>query len=330
MATIRKLSSGKWNAQVRRKGHSPISKTFINQKDATQWVRLVESDMDKGVFIDRGAAEITTLEDALNRYLQEVTFHKKGAVRERDRVVVWLRHPLAKRSLSSLKAQDFAQYRDARLKQVSSNTVRLELAIVSHLFTIALKEWGLPVINPITGIRKPKPSNSRTRRLDGDEEGRLLAACKGSKNVLLYFLVVMAIETGMRLSELLGLTWNDVDLTKRLAYLADTKNSSPRMVPLSLRAVDTLTKIPRHVTNNRVFWIWPERSDAISGSWNPAKERAGIVDLHFHDLRHEAASRLFEKGMNPIEVAQITGHKTLQMLKRYTHLRVEDLLVKLG
>lgn len=329
MATVRKLASGKWNAQVRRKGHSPISKSFINQKDAIQWVRLIESDMDKGVFLDRSEAETTTLADALERYQKEVTPHKKGADRESDRLSVWLLNPLAKRSLSSLKAKDFAQYRDVRLKEVSSNTVRLELAIVSHLFTIALKEWGIPVLNPLSGIRKPKPSNSRTRRLEGDEEDRLLKACKGSRNVLLYSLVVVAIETGMRLSELFRMTWQDVDLIKRLVYLSDTKNGDSRAIPLSLRAVDTLTKIPRNISNSRVFYVWPMKPDAISGAWKPALERAGITGLHFHDLRHEAASRLFEKGLNVMEVASITGHKTLQMLKRYTHLRAESLLVKL-
>lgn len=329
MATIRKLASGKWNAQVRRKGHAPISKSFINQKDAAQWGRLIESDMDKGVFIDRSAAEITTLADALKRYQLEVTPHKKGADRERDRLAVWLHHPLAKRSLSSLKSKDFAQYRDARLKQVSSNTVRLELAIVSHLFTIALKEWGIPAVNPLSGIRKPKPSNSRTRRLEGDEEDRLLRACKGSRNALLYSIVVVAIETGMRLSELLKLTWADVDFAKRLAYLEDTKNGTGRAIPLSIRAIEVLSAMPRNIATSRVFYAWPQRPDAISGAWNPAKERAGIVDLHFHDLRHEAASRLFEKGLNVMEVASITGHKTVQMLYRYTHLKPESLLAKL-
>lgn len=332
MATIRKLVSGKWNVQVRRKGHSPISKSFINQKDAGQWVRHVEADMDKGAFVNRSEAENTTLAEALVRYRDEVTPHKKGARRETIRLAAWISHPLSKRSLASIKSLDLARYRDARLKEVSSNTVRLELAIVSHLFTIAIQEWNIPIINPLSNIRKPKPSNARTRRLKGDEEDRLLAACKESRNVLLYSLVVLAIETGMRLSELLKITWSDINLEKRIILLKDTKNGNARTIPLSLRAIEILIEIQkemRNPTNDRVFYLWKQRPDAMNGAWVAAVKKANLDDFHFHDLRHEATSKLFEKGLNVLEVAAITGHKTIQMLSRYTHIRPESLISKL-
>ncbi len=332
MATVRQLSSGKWNVQVRRKGQCSLSKSFTNQKDALTWSRLTESDMDKGSFVDRSEAESTTLSDALIRYRTEVTPHKKGATQELQRIEQWLSLPISKRSLASLRSADFASYRDKRLTQVASNTVRLELAIISHMFTIAMKEWGIPVVNPLSSIRKPKPSNSRTRRLEGDEEERLLASCKASRNPLLYSLVVVAIETGMRCGELLGLEWGNVDLNKRVALLHMTKNGEPRTIPLSLRAIETLSTLPRNINNKRVFYSWTARSGAISGAWRNATTKAQLVDLHFHDLRHEACSRMFEKGLNVMEVSAISGHRTLQMLKRYTHIkdRGESLLVKLG
>ena len=329
MATVRKLSSGKWNAQIRRKGHTPISKSFINQKDAHTWIRIIESDMDKGVYINRSRAENTTFADALVRYRDEITPTKKGSSQELRRIATWLNHPLAKRSISSLKPTDFVKHRDVRLKEVASNTVRLELALISHLFSVAHKEWNIPVSNPLSDIRKPKPSNARTRRLEDNEEQRLLEVCQQSRNPLLYSLVVIAIETAMRLGELLSLEWKDINLTKRIAFLTDTKNGNARTIPLSARAIEIFYAIPRHITNQRVFWVWKPRNDAMNGAFLLAVRKAGIDNLHFHDLRHEAASRLFEKGLNVLEVATITGHKSIQMLQRYTHIRPESLISKL-
>ena len=300
-------------------------------KDAERWGRTIESEMDRGVFIDRSEAEATTLKQALERYLLEVTEHKKGKTKESSRIDAWLNHPLAKRSLASLKGKDFAAYRDERLKEASSGTVLRDLSIISNLFTVAASDWGMGLVNPLNNVRKPKPGKARSRRLEGDEYSRLLEACQQSKNPQLAPLFVLAVETSMRLSELLGMHWPDVDLAGRSVKLEETKNGSSRIVPLSTKAVDTLLHIPCSALNSkRVFYSWGQRSDAIKGSWVRACKRAGVADFHFHDNRHEGVSRLFEKGFHPIEVASISGHKSMQMLKRYTHLRPEDLLQRLG
>ncbi|SDH83732.1 hypothetical protein [Nitrosomonas sp. Nm132] len=152
MATVRKPASGKWNTQIRRKRHPTISKFFIAQKDAYIWIRNIESDMDKGIFINPSGAENTTLAEALIRYRNEVTPSKKGISRELEQITMWIKHPLSKRSLSSLKSTDFAKYRDVRLKEVAPGTAKLELALISHLFTIAKKEWGIPIDNPPSNI----------------------------------------------------------------------------------------------------------------------------------------------------------------------------------
>ncbi len=176
-------------------------------------------------------AQATTLADALKRYLAEVTPHKKGHKQERQRIQAWLKRPVANRSLASLRPKDFAAHRDNRIAEgVASNTVRLELALLSHLFNTARKEWGVEVQNPIAAIRMPKGSRARSRRLEDDEEERLLKACRLSKNKQIYHLVVLAIETGMRLSELLNLTWADTDLPNRKVILLDTKNGQVRGV----------------------------------------------------------------------------------------------------
>lgn len=240
-----------------------------------------------------------------------------------------MRHPYAKKQLMQLRPVDFANYRDDRLREVSATTVRLELVIISHLYTIALKEWGMHFTNPIQSIRKPAPSKPRSQRLFPDALERLLSSCKQSSNHQLYPLVVLAIETGMRLGELMKSVWKDVDLKSRLLFLRDTKNGDDRIIPLSSKATAILSIMPRDISSQRIFYSW-QTTDGFNKAWRNAMKRAGVANYHFHDLRHEATSRLFEKGLSTMEVASITGHKTLQMLQRYTHLRAEGLLEKLG
>lgn len=316
MASIRKLPSGKWNVRIIRLGFPTQSKSFTSRADADRWARSIESEMDKGCFVCRSEAEATTLGSALERYMREVTPQKKGAHQETKRIRLWLKTGLAKRSLASLKGSDFAAYRDKRLAEVAPSTVRLELAIVSHLFTIARQEWDMPVTNPVQSIRKPKVSNARTRRLEGDEESRLLNACKHPQ---LKRIIVLALETGMRQGELAWLTWQEVDTAGPVIRKRDSKNGEARTIPLTGKAMAALGD--RGI--GRLFSSFPRQA------WNDALKAAGIEDLHFHDLRHEAITRLFELGLHPMEVAAVSGHKSMQMLKRYTHLRPEALLRKM-
>ncbi len=317
MASIRKLPSGKWNVRITRKGYPLQTKSFITRTDADRWSRTIESEMDRGCFVCRTEAEATTLAQALDRYKKEVTPNKKGAAREADRIGVWIRSDLACRSLASLKSTDFAAYRDKRLSVVSSNTVRLELAIISHLFTIAQQEWNIPVSNPVQSIRKPKGSNARTRRLEGDEEQRLMSAC--SKHPYLPCLITLALETACRQSELVLLSWDEIELKQSVIKKKDSKNGEGRTIPLTKKALSALPE--RGI--GRLFPSFPRKA------WESALNKAGIKDFRWHDLRHEAVSRLFERNMNQFEVAAVSGHKTMQMLKRYTHLKPEDLLRKM-
>lgn len=327
MATFVKRGDA-WQAKVRRKGYPPISRSFDTKTKAERWARDVEHDMDHGSYVDRTEAEQTTLKEALERYEREVTPKKKGAQQERHRIAKWSRDPLALRSLASLRGADMAAWRDLHLKAgFSPTTVRNDMALISHLFTIANKEWGLESLsNPVRKIAVPSPARSRDRRLVGDEEKRLLEACADIGSAWVKPLVQVAMETGMRQGELLALTWPNVNLTRRVARLVDTKNGEARDVPLSTTAVKVLEALPRRL-DDRVF---PLTKDQTTYFFTKATTAAKIEDLRFHDLRHEATSRLFEKGLNAMEAAAVTGHKTLQMLKRYTHLRAEDLAAKLG
>ena len=331
MATYRKRND-KWQARVQRSGQSPIAKSFNTKADAIKWARNVESQLDLGTFAPKQT--IPRLMLMVERYIEEVTPTKKGDSQERYRANQFKKTKLADMQLDKITGEVLAQYRDSRLKEVSANTVRLELAFLSVVFEQCRKEWGLAVSNPVRQIRMPKPGKPRQRRLEAGEEEALLAACKASRAYYLHSFVVLAIETGMRSGELLSVTWSNVNFDKRTIFLPDTKNGRPRTVPLSTRALNAIHTLPRSI-NGRLF---SSGYHSIHNAFKLAitKAQATQTDsktflhgLRFHDLRHEAVTRLFEKGLNPIEVGMVSGHKTLSMLQRYTHLRAEALAVKL-
>lgn len=340
MATFQKRS-GNWRAIITRKGYPRLSRTFDSKADAERWAGDIEGEIRRGAFVDRTEAEQTTLLDALDRYEREITPAKKGAMQERQRIRAWKRDPLAQRSLASIRGADMATWRDKRLADgASPTTARNDLALISHLFTIATKEWGMESLsNPVQKIKVPSAAPARERRLDlrldedgKTEEERLLEACDAGPHWLTP-IVRLALATAMRQGELLSLEWNQVDLERRVARLLDTKNDRTRRdrtkgrdVPLSSDAINVLRAMPRNM-DGRLFTIG---TMTVVHAFQRACTRAGITDFRFHDLRHEATSRLFEKGLNPMEAAAVTGHRTLTMLKRYTHLRAEDLAAKIG
>ena len=349
MATIRSREDQDgitiaWQAQIKRKGFPLQVKTFRTKSEATQWATVTESEMMRGVFIQRSEAERTTLAEVLSRYVTEVLPEKRSRQQVQSVAGIVSNH-LGVYSLAALSPAVIAKYRDARLKTgLSGQTVLHELSLISRVLNMAMKEWGIPLpVNPVLQIKMPSLPAARNRRLVDDEEERLLAACGEAGNAWLRPVVIFAIETAMRAGEMLetrelnkenglrekktiGLQWSDVDLKRRTAHLPRTKNGEARTVPLSSRAVTVLEALPRNL-DGRVFGTI---YDTLHQSYVRACRRSGISNLRFHDLRHEATSRLFEKGFNPMEVSAITGHKTLQMLKRYTHLRAEDLAKRMG
>ncbi len=333
MATLRKRGPYQWQAQVRKKGHPPQSKTFETRAAAASWARAIEVEIDNGVFVSRAEAESTTLKELLERYLVEVTPLKKGAAPEAARIQAFMNDPLARRYVAGIRGVDIARYRDQRLCKVSSSTVKRDLGILGHVFEVARKEWGIHICNPVREVKLPANGKARERRLragqDGEEneEHRLLHACQKARNPFLLPIVRLALETAMRRGEIIQLRWEHIDLNRRIAHLPDTKNGYSRTVPLSPTAVHVLRSLPRSLHGQ----VFPGlTTEAIQRSFVRATRRAKLKDLRFHDLRHEATTRLFEKGLNIMEVASITGHKDLRMLKRYTHLKAEDLARKLG
>ncbi len=332
MASIRKHGY-KWQARVQRKDQPSVAKSFSTKADALKWARSVESQFDLGVLAPKQT--MPRLMSMVDRYVVEVTPTKKGESQERYRANQFRKTKLADMQLDKITGEVVAQYRDARLKEVSPNTVRLELAFLSVVFEQCRKEWGFAVSNPIRQIRMPKPGKPRQRRLEAGEEEALLQACRESGAHYLQTFVILAIETGMRFGELAGVACANVILEKRTIYLPDTKNGSPRTVPLSTRALNAIQTQPRSI-GGRLFLAKPGsiRSAFLialtKAQATQSDSKSFLRELRFHDLRHEAVTRLFEKGLNPIEVGMVSGHKTLSMLQRYTHLRPERLIAKLA
>ena len=315
-----------YQVRIRKKGWPAVSKQYDRRDDAERFAISTLRDMSAGSWVDRREAERMTLAEALDTYAAEVTVGKKGAAQELRRIKCWKAHRLAKCSMAAIRRTDVATYRDERLKQVGPNTVRLELAVLSHLFTIAIKEWGLGVENPVRAIRMPKLPQGRDRRLVDDEEKRLLAAADEGPHWLRP-LIVFAVETAMRLGELLALQWDNTNVTDRTATLEDTKNGERRVVPLSPAAIEVLVSLPRAI-GGAVFGVTPSQVEKAFAS---ARAAAKIEGLRFHDLRHEATSRLVARGnLGIVEISSITGHKTLAMLKRYTHPDPKELAKKLA
>lgn len=327
MASVRQRGE-RWQARITRHGFPPETRTFRTRQEAEAWARSVEVEVDKGVYQSRTAAERTTLADILQRYADEVTPSKKGAKEETIRLGALRKMRIGKFSLANLTPAAVAAFRDERLKSVSSGTVIRDLAVLSSILNHARREWGFPIANVVESIRKPRQPQGRERLLSADEESALLDAVApvGRRSPWVQPVVILALETAMRRGELLALRWEHVNLDRRTALLPDTKNGSRRVVPLSSRAVDTLRGMPRSI-DGRVF---PISAPALHLRFKLACKRGGIPGLHFHDLRHTATTRLADKLANVVELSAVTGHRSLQMLKRYYHPNAEALAAKLG
>jgi integrase len=322
MGSIRKRND-RYQAQVRREGVTPVSKTFQSKRDAEAWIRGIEARIDAGE-VNITTPKLLTLRDLLNRYSQEVTPFKKGQLQEQGRIRRLLNDPISDCRLVTLSPMLIAHFRDRRIKD-GVRAAQIDLILIRHCIKIARIEWGVTIqSNPVDGVRIPNGVKRRERRLQTGEFELLQEAAAQCINTLIWPCVEFAIETGMRRSEILSILWRNVDLDRRIVLLPDTKNGHKREVPLTQRA----TAIIKETTpiDERVF---PTTDYSIRHGWDRLIRRAGISNLRFHDLRHEAISRFFELGLSVPEVAAISGHKDPRMLFRYTHLNAETISVKL-
>ena len=325
MATIRRRGKT-YHVQIRKVGYPPVTKSFSSITVARKWTKATEADMERRLSVS--VPSRLTVGDLLERYESEVIPTHKGSRREiyKSRT---LRKNFSKIRLCDLSPSDVRQYRDIRLKTISPATLRRELAVLSSAINHASKEWGIFVsTNPVTAISVPRTANARSRRLEADEQNRLLSASNGE----LRRIIIIALETGMRRGEILQIRRSHIDFNLQTLRIPLTKTDTPRTIPLSSMAVVSLKEqisISGNITPIRETPLFSLLPDSLSQAFRRLCRRLDIQNLHFHDLRHEATSRLFEKGLNPVEVATITGHKDTKMLMRYTHLRAEDLVGRL-
>lgn len=327
MASYRQRN-GKWQARVLRDGYPDQTKTFATKADAEKWARALESEIDKGQFVSLSEAQRTTLGDVIARYLAEVTPSMKGASEDTIRLKAIMRKPIARWSLANLSAARIATFRDERLREVSAGTVIRELAYLSAIINHSRREWGINVPNPVQMVRKPQNPQARSRVLTDEETVRLLEALEpiGRRSHWTKPVVQLALATAMRRGELLSLRWEHVDLQNRTAFLPDTKNGDSRTVPLSTAAAQVLAELPRHISGV----VFPLKAFTLDAAFKRGLRRAGLEGVRFHDLRRTAITRMAEKLPNVIELAAVSGHKSLMVLKRYYRPTASELAQKLG
>ncbi len=326
MATITKRAKG-WFVQIRRKGYQPEYKTLPTKDAADRWAREREARIDRGDDpVDQKALRSITLGDLLDRYVREVTPGKRSADSERLRLNKMRRESMASLTIADLSVSVVAAYRDKRGATVKPGTVARELGLLHTIIEFARRDWGIGIAkNVVSQVRRLPVRNARDRRLMDGELRRLEAALASNRNRLIAPAIYFAIETALRRGELLALRWCDIDSTHRTAHIPHTKTGYARTIPLTDRALAILKALPR--ADERVF---PMTAMALRLSWNRVRERAGMPDLRFHDLRHEAISRFAEMGLTSAELAVVSGHRDPRMLMRYTHLRPADLARKLA
>lgn len=324
MATYKK-DGDLWRVQVARKGIRK-SATFNTKAKAVAWATQLEADIITGKLDPESRY---TFGDVLTRYASEVSPKKDGAKWEINRLNLISRDPVSKIRLSELSNTHVAEWRDRRLKDVKPASVRREWTLLSHALTIAIKEWEWVKTNPFKDVDKPTEPEPRNRRISDDEIERLLFATGYHDNFpetvtsRVGAALLFAIETAMRAGEIIGMTWGNVDPIKRYVHLPKTKNGSKRDVPLSSAAIELIEQLRDF---DPVFGLSSKQLDVL---FRKAKERALIEDLHFHDTRREALTRLSKK-FNVMELAKISGHRDLRILQSvYYAPNIEDLASKL-
>jgi integrase len=328
MATINKHVSADgattYRVRVRLKGYPLQTATFKRQTDARKWVQDTESAIREGRHFKTAEAKKHTLAELVDRYIKDVLPKKPKQIKDQTYQLNWWKDKLGTYLLSDISISLIVECRDSLSETRSAATVVRYMAALSHAFTIAVNEWEWLEDSPMRRVKKPKEPRGRVRFLSDNERDKLLDACKKSNNKVIYLCVILALGSGMRQAELMGLKWSDINLKDGYLILHETKNGERRRVPLSGLALSLLlehSKV-RQLDSNLLFPSNknPQKPIDLRKPWEVALSEAGIEDFHWHDLRHCTASYLAMNGASLAEIAEVLGHKTLTMVKRYAHL----------
>lgn len=337
MATIdqRKNENGivSYRVRIRLKGYPIQVETFRRLTDAKRWVQQTEAAIREGRHFKVSASKKHTLGEAIDRYIKAILPRKPKSYHQQSRQLFWWKEMLGPYLLSDLTPALITETQEKLLERITQHDRPMTLstanryrAALSHLFTILVNEWEWLEHSPLRKVKKFREPRGRVRFLSSEERHCLLQACKESENFNLYPVVVLAISTGMRKGEILNLLWDDIDFPRQRIYLQETKNDERRGVPLMGMAFQVL-KDHSKVRRLDTPFVFPsdyskktKKPIDIRASWEAALKKSAVEDFRFHDLRHSAASELAMNGANLSEIAEILGHKTLSMVKRYSHL----------
>jgi integrase len=320
----------RYRVQIKLKGFPAQNATFERKTDAKEWAKRTESAIKEGRHFKTMESKKHTVKEMIERYKKNV-LPNKGSHKSNQKIQLnyWIEQ-IGDYTLADATPALIAECRDELLngitrlkKKRSPATVNRYIAALSHCFTIAMKEWGWVEDNPLRKVTKPKEARGRVRFLSDDERKTLLKVCKESSNPLLYPIVVIALSTGARLGEILSIKFNQVDLERGTITFFETKNGEIRVVPLVAHALDVvkeMSKVRRIDTDLLFPSNNPQKPIDIRHPWKEALKKSGIKNYRFHDNRHSAASYLAMSGATLTEIADVLGHKTLQMVKRYSHL----------
>lgn len=334
MGTIisRQDSKGKttYQVKVRVRGYPTKTATFSRITDARRWEQKTEAAIKEGRYFETEKKADVLFRDVVDRYIEEILVHKKPSTyKDQLQQLKYWREKFGAYNLSDISPSQVTEHKN-KLSQGrtprgirTKATVNRYLAVLSHVFTVSVKEWEYCKDNPVSNVSRFKEGRGRTRFLSDIERQALLEACKASESEYLYLIVVLALSTGARRNEIVGLKWEQIDFEREIMTLYETKNGEIRVLPIQGHALGLLKDFARY-KNHRTGYVFPsERIDSpvdITSSWRTAMKRACLEDFRFHDLRHSAASYLAMNGASLNDIAEILGHKTLAMVKRYAHL----------
>jgi integrase len=319
-----------YRVKVRLKGHPTTTGTFQRITDAKRWAQSTEAAIREGRYFKTAEAKRHTLGDLVDRYIAEVLLDKPKNAANSQQHLIWWKSKLGAYLLSDVSPALIVKYRNELLATITrrgtkmaNGTVVRYMASLSHAFSLAVKDWQWVDDSPLRKVSKPREPRGRERFLSDDERNALLQACKASSSRFLCTVVVLALSTGMRRGEIMGLRWNQIDIPQGRILLNETKNNTSRAVPLAglaLTLISALNKVRRIDTDLVFYGDTGSKPVDLTKPWTTALGKANLTNFRFHDLRHSAASYLAMNGATTIEIAAILGHKTLQMVKRYSHL----------
>ena len=321
-----------YTARVRIKGNPQQTSTFARKTDAKLWIQKTEALIREGKYFSQAKAKKHTFADLADRYINTIlkTKSPKVQVQYRQQLDKWC-SMIGDLSLADISTAVISQCREKLVDEITSKgkrrtsaSINRYMALLSSVFTVAVREWQWLEENPVKKIKKLKEADSRERYLSEDEIDRLIHSCRQSQNKDLLVAVVLSLSTGARQMEIWGLKWPEVDLNKGIAKLVETKKRQIRVVPIQGYALE-LMKLRSKVRRIDTSLGFPSRVDPqkpfdFRKAWASALRRADVKNFRWHDLRHSAASYLAMNGASTREIAEILGHKTLQMSMRYAHL----------